>query len=72
MRAKMKGKEDWKKIDKKRNSMELLKMIKEIAFKVDKRKNIYMTKWRVKWDSANMFQNNKTPERYLKKFLRNV
>ena len=35
LRAKMKGKEDWKKIDDKRDSVELLRMIKEIAFKVD-------------------------------------
>ena len=32
--AKMKGKEDWKKIDERSNSVELLKMIREIAFKV--------------------------------------
>ena len=31
-----------------------------------------MTTWKVKQDTANLFQNNKTPERYLKKFLSNV
>ena len=36
LRAKMKGKEHWKKIDDKSNSVELLKMIKKIMFKVDR------------------------------------
>ena len=31
-----------------------------------------MTTWKVKWESANLFQNNETPERYLEKFLSNV
>ena len=31
-----------------------------------------MTTWKVKQDTANLFQNNKTPERYLEKFLSNV
>ena len=44
----MKGKEDGKKIDNKSNSVELLKMIKEIAFKDDTGKNIHMTTWKVK------------------------
>ena len=39
LRAKIKGKEGWKKIDDKSNSMELLKMIKEIEFKVGTRNN---------------------------------
>ena len=72
MRVKMKGKEDWKKIDNKRNSVELLKMIKEVAFKFDPGKNIYMKIWKVKRETANLFQNNDTPERYLQRFLSNV
>ena len=48
LRAKMKGKEDWKEIDDKSKSVEILKMIKEIAFKVDTGKKIYMTTWKVK------------------------
>ena len=44
----MKGKEDWKEIDDKSKSVEILKMIKEIAFKVDTGKKIYMTTWKVK------------------------
>ena len=40
LRAKMKGKEDWKKVDYKSNSVELLNMIKETAFKVDTGKKI--------------------------------
>ena len=47
-------------------------MIKGIAFKVDTRKNIYMTTWKVKRESANLFQNNETPETHLKTLLRNV
>ena len=47
-------------------------MIKEIAFKVDKGKNIYRATWKVKQESANLFQNNKTPERYLEELLCNV
>ena len=47
-------------------------MIKEIVFKVDTGKNIYMTTWRVKRETANLFQNYETPERYLEKFLSNV
>ena len=47
-------------------------MIKEIAFKVDTGKNIYMMTWNVKQESANLFHNNETPERYLEKFLSNV
>ena len=39
LRAKIQGKEGWKKIDDKSNSMELLKMIKEIEFKVGTRNN---------------------------------
>ena len=72
LRAKMKGKEDWKKIDNKINSVELLKMIKEILFIVDTGKNIYTKMWKVKREIAELFQNNKTPERYLEKFLRNM
>ena len=48
LRAKSKGKMGQKKIDKKSNSVELLKMIKEISFKVDTGKNIYMKTWEVK------------------------
>ena len=59
-------------IDKKSDSLKLLKMVKEIAFKVDTGENIYMTTWEVKRESANLFQNNETPERYLEKFLSNV
>ena len=40
LRAKMKGKEDWNKVDYKSNSVELLNMIKETAFKVDTGKKI--------------------------------
>ena len=72
LRAKMKRKEDWKKIDDISNLVELLKMIKEIEFKIDTGKNIYMTTWKVKRETANLFQNNETPERYLEKCLSNV
>ena len=68
----MTGKEKWKEIDKKRDSVKLLRMIKEIAFKVDTGKNIYMMTCKVKQEIANLFQNNETPERYLGKFLSNV
>ena len=47
-------------------------MIKEIAFKVDTGKNIYMMTWKIKQESANLFQNNETPEIYLDKLLSNV
>ena len=65
LRAKMKGKEDWNKIDNRSNSVELLKMIKEISFKVDTGKNNYITTWKVKQETANLFQNNNTSERYV-------
>ena len=52
--------------------MELLKTTKEISFKVDTGENIYMMTWKVKQESANIFQNNETPKRYLEKFLSNV
>ena len=54
----MKGKEGWKKIDGKRNSVDLLKIIKEIALKFYTGQNVYMTTWKVKLESANMFHNN--------------
>ena len=41
--AKMKGEDEWKEIDEKSDSVKLLRMIKEIAFKVNTEKNIYMT-----------------------------
>ena len=44
----MKGKEEWKEIDEKSDSVELLKMTKEISYKVDTGKNIYVTTWKVK------------------------
>ena len=72
LRAKMKEREEWKEIDKKSNSVELLRMIKGIPFKGDTGKNIYMTAWKVRRKSDNLFQNNKTPEIYLEKFLINV
>ena len=56
----------------KSNSVKLLKVIKEIAFNVDTRKNIYMTTCKVKRESVNLFHNNETPERYLEKLLSNV
>ena len=56
----------------KSDSVKLLKMIKEIAFKVNTWKNIYMTTWKVKRESDNLFRNNETPEIYLEKLLRNV
>ena len=31
-----------------------------------------MTTWKVKWETANLLQNNNTPERYLYKFIINV
>ena len=68
----MNGKEDWKKIDHKKNSVDILMMIKEIEFKFDTGKNIYMTTWKVKRDTANLFQKNKTSEIYLDKFMSNV
>ena len=42
MRAKMKGKEDWKKIDNRSNSVEILNIIKEISFKVYKRETFIL------------------------------
>ena len=66
------GKEDGKKIYDKSNSLELLNMIEKIMFKVNTGKQIYMTKWKVKRETANLLQNNDTPEIYLEKFLRNV
>ena len=44
----MKGKEEWKKIDEKSDSVDLLKIIKEITFKVDTEENIYITTWKKK------------------------
>ena len=41
LRAKMKGKEDWKKIYEKSNSVELLKMIKDILFKDNTKKQLH-------------------------------
>ena len=35
-------------------------------------KQIYMTKWRVKRETANLLQNNKTPDRYLEKLISNL
>ena len=72
LRAKMKGKDNWNKMDDKSESVELLSMIKEISSKVDTVNNIYMTTWKVKQETANIFQNNDTPERYLEKFLRKI
>ena len=46
--------------------------MKEIVFKFDTGRNIYMTTWKVKRESANLLQNNETRERYLEKFLRNL
>ena len=68
----MKWNKEWKEIDEKSDSVKLLKIIKEIAFKVNTGRNIYMTTWKVKWESANMFQNNNTQERYREKFLSNL
>ena len=31
-----------------------------------------MTKWRVKRETANLLQNNKTPDRYLEKLISNL
>ena len=72
LHAKMKAKEDRKKIYDKRNSVELLNMIKKIAFKVNSGKTIYMTTRKIKRDTANLLQNNDTPYRYIDKFIRNV
>ena len=36
------------------------------------RQKNYITIWKVKWETANLFQNNDTPERHLQKFLSNV
>ena len=47
-------------------------MINEISFKVNTGIVFYMTTWKVKLDTANLFQNNETPERYLEKFVSNV
>ena len=52
-----------KDIDKKSHSVKLLRMIKEIEFKVNTGKNIYMATLKVKQESDNLFQNNETPER---------
>ena len=72
LHAKMKAKEDRKKIYDKRNSVELLNMIKKIAFKVNSGKTIYMTTQKIKRDTANLLQNKDTPYRYIDKFIRNV
>ena len=32
-------------------------------------KNVYMTTWKVKRETANLLNNNVTPEKYLEKFL---
>ena len=56
----MKGREYWKKIDNKSNLVELLKMIKEISFKVNTGNNIYMKAWKVKQKTGNLFQKNDT------------
>ena len=45
------------------DSVELLKMMKEISFEVNTGGNIYMKTWKVKQESANLIQNNETPER---------
>ena len=45
---------------------------KKITFKVNTGKNVYMMTWNIKRESANLFQNNKTPERYLAKSLSNL
>ena len=66
------GKEDGKKIYDKSNSLELLNMIEKIMFKVNTGKQIYMTKWKVKRETANLFQNNDAPDKYLEKFLKDV
>ena len=47
-------------------------MIKEFVFKVNTGNNIYITKCKVKQESANLFQNNETPEIYLEQLLRNM
>ena len=57
LRAKINGKEYWKRIDDKSNSVDLLNIIKEITFKVDTGKSIYMTTCEVKWETANMRRN---------------
>ena len=44
----------------------------EIAFKVNTKKNIYMTTWKVKRERNNLLPNKEVPGRYLDKFLRNV
>ena len=72
LRTEMKVKEDWKKIDDKSNPVDILNMIIEITFKVDTGGGFYMKTWKVKQETANLFQKNKTPERYLEKFLSNV
>ena len=61
LRAKMKGRDNWKSMDEKSESVELLKTIKGISFIVDTGKNIYMKTWKVKRETANLFQNNDTP-----------
>ena len=48
-----------------------MKMIKEIAFKVDTGKKIYIKKWKVKRETTNLLKNNNTSEIYLEKFLSN-
>ena len=61
LRAKMKGRDNWKSMDEKSESVELLKTTKGISFIVDTGKNIYMKTWKVKRETANLFQNNDTP-----------
>ena len=41
-------------------------------FKVETGNNVYMTTRKVKWDNSNLFYNNYTTDKYLKKFLSNI
>ena len=66
------GKRRLEEIYDKRNSVELLNMIKKIAFKVNSGKKNYMTTRKIKRETANLLQNNDIPYRYIDKFIRNV
>ena len=64
--------DNWKNMDDGSDSVEFIKKIREIEFKVETGKNIYITTWRIKRDTTNHFQNKDTPKRYLDKFLSNA
>ena len=72
LHAKMKGRDKKKNMDNESDPVERLKMIREIAFKVETGKNMYMMRWKIKRETTNLFQKNYTPERYVDKLFSNA